>query len=59
VEELESRIRNINSMASLSKTTYSNVSVDYVLGIGGFDVNRVDEQVESTVRVFLLIVSCS
>ena len=33
-------------MAQLTRSTYAAVSVDEVLGIGGFDASRVDEQVK-------------
>jgi len=43
LKDLETRVRGINKMATVSKATYADVSVDYVLGVGGFDVSRVDE----------------
>lgn len=45
LQDLEARVRKINGMATLSRSTYASVSVDDVLGIGGFDVSRVDEHV--------------
>lgn len=45
LEELEERIRDINSMAQVVRAQLANVDVDYVLGVGGFDLERVEEQV--------------
>mmetsp|Transcript_6781 Transcript_6781/g.19015 ORF Transcript_6781/g.19015 Transcript_6781/m.19015 type:complete len:267 (+) Transcript_6781:808-1608(+) len=39
---LEERIRNINAMASIQRTKYGEVDVDYVLGIGGYDLSKVE-----------------
>ncbi|KAL3819174.1 hypothetical protein ACJIZ3_005079 [Penstemon smallii] len=47
VASLIERIRNINTMAQLKKTQYGNVDLDYVLGIGGFDLERIDSAVEA------------
>ena len=45
VNALEKRLRSINSLATTYRTTKSAVPVDYVLGIGGFDLDRVSEEV--------------
>lgn len=45
LEALEARIRSINAMASMLPTQRSVVPVDYVLGVGGFDLEKVEEQV--------------
>uniref|UniRef100_A0A7N0ZUE9 CobW C-terminal domain-containing protein n=1 Tax=Kalanchoe fedtschenkoi TaxID=63787 RepID=A0A7N0ZUE9_KALFE len=42
VTSLVQRIRNINRMASLTRTAYGKVDLDYVLGIGGFDLERIE-----------------
>ncbi|XP_051136226.1 uncharacterized protein LOC127254919 [Andrographis paniculata] len=41
------RIRGINRMAQLKRTQYGKVDLDYVLGIGGFDLERIDSAVET------------
>ncbi|EPS70100.1 hypothetical protein M569_04661, partial [Genlisea aurea] len=46
VSSLIERIRKINRMAQLKRTQYGNVELDYVLGIGGFDLERIDTSVE-------------
>jgi hypothetical protein len=33
-------MQNINGMAHLKKAEYGKVDLDYVLGIGGFDLER-------------------
>ncbi|XP_060205257.1 uncharacterized protein LOC132633069 [Lycium barbarum] len=45
VSSLIQRIRNINSMAQLKRTQFGNVDLDYVLGIGGFDLERIESAV--------------
>jgi len=45
VEELEGRLRGINSMAQMVRAERANVGVDYVLGVGGFDLDRVEGEV--------------
>ncbi|CAH8353888.1 unnamed protein product [Eruca vesicaria subsp. sativa] len=44
-QELDSvmqRIKTINSMAHIKRTKYGKVDLDYVLGIGGFDLERIE-----------------
>ncbi|MCL7021401.1 hypothetical protein MKW94_021030, partial [Papaver nudicaule] len=38
IASLTQRIRTINSMANLKQTKFGQVNLDYVLGIGGFDL---------------------
>ncbi|PKA47845.1 hypothetical protein AXF42_Ash019856 [Apostasia shenzhenica] len=42
VSSVIQRIRNINTMAHLKRTSYGKVDLDYVLGIGGFDLERIE-----------------
>ncbi|KAJ0257094.1 hypothetical protein HA466_0080240 [Hirschfeldia incana] len=47
-QELDSvmqRIKTINSMAHMKRTKYGKVDLDYVLGIGGFDLERIENSV--------------
>ncbi|XP_042051856.1 COBW domain-containing protein 1-like [Salvia splendens] len=46
VASLVERIRGINHMAQLKGTQYGQVDLDYVLGIGGFDLERIDSAVD-------------
>lgn len=43
---LVQRIKSINRMAELKRTEYGKVDLDYVLGIGGFDLERIDAAIE-------------
>ncbi len=45
LRRLESRIRTINDMAQIQRATRSNVSTDWVLGVGGFDLKRYEDEV--------------
>ena len=45
LQRLERRIGSINSMAQIQHTQRADVPVEYVLGIEGFDSNRVDTEV--------------
>lgn len=36
------RIKSINQMANLKRTEFGKVDLDYVLGIGGFDLERIE-----------------
>ncbi|XP_075520417.1 uncharacterized protein LOC142553796 [Primulina tabacum] len=47
IASLVERIKNINQMAQLKRTKYGNVNLDYVLGIGGFDLERIDSAVDT------------
>jgi len=38
---LEARLRSINSMASVQRAQRGVVDIDYVLGVGGFDLERM------------------
>ena len=40
---LEGRIRNINALASIHQTQFGAVDVDYVLGVGGYDLDKVQD----------------
>ncbi|GLJ12430.1 hypothetical protein SUGI_0190800 [Cryptomeria japonica] len=43
---LTQKIRKINAMAQIKRTQYGNVDIDYVLGIGGFDLDRIESEVQ-------------
>jgi G3E family GTPase len=45
LERLEDRIRAINSMADVRRAQKADVPVDYVLGVGGFELEKVEDQV--------------
>ncbi|CAI8601583.1 unnamed protein product [Vicia faba] len=45
ITSLVQRIRKINTLANLKRTEYGKVNLDYVLGIGGFDLERIESAV--------------
>lgn len=45
VATLERRLRSINSLATIARTQRSKVDVEYVLGVGGYDLERVENEV--------------
>ena len=42
---LEYRLRTINDLAKIGRASMANVNLDFVLGVGGFDLERVQDQV--------------
>lgn len=49
LDDLEARIKSINSLAPIYKTNHAAVPVDYVLGVGGFDLEKVEDQIASAI----------
>lgn len=47
IASLVQRIRNINRMAQLKRTEFGKVNLDYVLGIGGFDLERIESAIDA------------
>ncbi|KAK8629120.1 hypothetical protein V6N13_077974 [Hibiscus sabdariffa] len=47
IASLVKRIRNINGMAHLKRTEFGKVDLEYVLGIGGFDLERIESSVNN------------
>ncbi|KAH9715399.1 CobW C-terminal domain-containing protein [Citrus sinensis] len=47
VASLVERIKNINRMAHMKRTEFGKVDLDYVLGIGGFDLERIESAVDA------------
>ncbi|KAK7343277.1 hypothetical protein VNO77_11895 [Canavalia gladiata] len=45
IASLVQRIKKINSLAHLKRTEYGKVNLDYVLGIGGFDLERIENAI--------------
>ena len=44
-DALEYRLRTINDLAKIGRASMANVDLDFVLGVGGFDLERVQDQV--------------
>ena len=45
IERLERRVGTINSIAKIERAQNADVPVDYVLGVGGFDLDRIADEV--------------
>ncbi|KAM6579809.1 hypothetical protein CsatA_003583 [Cannabis sativa] len=47
IASLVQRVRKINSLAELKRTKFGQVDLDYVLGVGGFDLERIESAIET------------
>ncbi|KAF8041747.1 hypothetical protein BT93_A0374 [Corymbia citriodora subsp. variegata] len=47
IASLVQRIKNINHMAQLKRTKFGQVDLDYVLGVGGFDLERIESAINA------------
>ncbi|KAK6947336.1 Cobalamin (vitamin B12) biosynthesis CobW-like, C-terminal [Dillenia turbinata] len=47
LEILTRRIKQINGMAQIRLAKYGSVDMDFVLGIGGYDLDRIDSEVQA------------
>ncbi|KAH7278773.1 hypothetical protein KP509_38G055600 [Ceratopteris richardii] len=45
LEVLQGRIKSINEIARMKPSKYGEVDLDYVLGIGGFDLERIEKDI--------------
>lgn len=45
LERLQKRVKSINSMAQITTASHAKVPVKYVLGVGGFDLDRISKEV--------------
>ncbi|EXC26249.1 hypothetical protein L484_022823 [Morus notabilis] len=46
LETLTKRIKKINGMAQMKLAKFGSVDMDFVLGVGGYDLDRVDSEVQ-------------
>ncbi|KAF5935950.1 hypothetical protein HYC85_027079 [Camellia sinensis] len=46
LESLTNRIKHINGMAQIKLAKYGVVDMDFVLGVGGYDLERIDSEVQ-------------
>ncbi|XP_062089926.1 uncharacterized protein LOC133796437 [Humulus lupulus] len=46
IVSLVQRVRNINGLAQLKRTKFGQVDLGYVLGVGGFDLERIESAIE-------------
>ncbi|EOA18695.1 hypothetical protein CARUB_v10007271mg [Capsella rubella] len=47
LEHLTKKLKQINSMAPIRRTKFGDVDMDFVLGIGGYDLERIDSEVNA------------
>ncbi|KAJ4728541.1 COBW domain-containing protein 1-like [Melia azedarach] len=45
LESLTKRIKHINAMAPIKLAKYGSVDMDFVLGVGGYDLERIESEV--------------
>ncbi|XP_050230873.1 uncharacterized protein LOC126679898 [Mercurialis annua] len=45
LQRLKNRIKHINGIAPIKLTKYGSVDMDFVLGVGGYDLERIDSEV--------------
>lgn len=46
VEEVTTRIKHINGMAQIKLAKYGVVDMDFVLGVGGYDLDRIESEIK-------------
>ena len=46
IRTVENRVRTINQLATIQRSKHAEVDLDFVLGIGGFDLDRVQDVIE-------------
>ncbi|WVZ86963.1 hypothetical protein U9M48_033674 [Paspalum notatum var. saurae] len=46
LEALTKKIKSINEMAQMKKTKFGDVDMDFVLGIGGYDLDKIEAEVQ-------------
>ena len=46
LRSVEARVRTINNLATIQRAEHAVVDLDFVLGIGGFDLDRVQDVIE-------------
>ncbi|KAL3699672.1 hypothetical protein R1sor_017694 [Riccia sorocarpa] len=50
IESLLRQIKRINALASVQRATYGSVDMDYVIGVGGYELERIEEEVIPTTK---------
>ncbi|KAJ3707084.1 hypothetical protein LUZ61_010789 [Rhynchospora tenuis] len=45
LDTLTRKIEHINGIAHIKRAKFGNVDMDFVLGVGGYDLNRIDSEV--------------
>lgn len=47
LDRIKRRVKTINKMAQIQPAQLAKVPVQYVLGVGGFDITRIEEEVNT------------
>ena len=47
LQRLEERIRSMNALASVQRAERAEVPLEYVLGVGGFDLEKIEEDINA------------
>eukprot|EP00262_Sarcandra_glabra_P010552 TRINITY_DN25846_c0_g1_i1.p1 TRINITY_DN25846_c0_g1~~TRINITY_DN25846_c0_g1_i1.p1 ORF type:complete len:451 (+),score=84.97 TRINITY_DN25846_c0_g1_i1:55-1353(+) len=47
LEALTKRIKHINGMAQIKQAKFGDVDIDFVLGVGGYDLDRIESEVQA------------
>ncbi|KAL4570436.1 hypothetical protein LXL04_026088 [Taraxacum kok-saghyz] len=47
LEALKKKVQHINGMAQIKEAKFGNVDMDFVLGVGGYDLDRIDSEIPS------------
>lgn len=55
---MERRLSSINNLAQVVRAQRADVKAEYVLGIGGFDLDRVGDEVRHTYFSLAYIAYC-
>ncbi|CAM6129969.1 unnamed protein product [Calypogeia fissa] len=50
LNSLSRQIKRINGLAAVKRAKYGAVDVDYVIGVGGFDLERIDEDIKPAAK---------
>jgi len=51
LDDLRARLRSINTLAEIKSAVKANVEISYVMGVGGFDLEKVVDNVDSKLGV--------
>ncbi|BBM97437.1 cobalamin biosynthesis protein CobW [Marchantia polymorpha subsp. ruderalis] len=47
IEALMRQIKRINALATVQRATYGTVDMDYVIGVGGYELEKVEDEVKA------------
>ncbi|ONK71589.1 uncharacterized protein A4U43_C04F10250 [Asparagus officinalis] len=50
LQALTKRIKHINGMAQIKQAKFGDVDMDFVLGVGGYDLDRIESEVEGNTQ---------